>query len=83
MTPVEVYPSDLDWPTVMGDMSARGMTYYAQARAIGVRHSTYDHWRRFRGKPQHAYGEAILELHAKVCGHELTILRRQEGAPRL
>ncbi len=67
---------------MLEDVHGTGMTYLQIARTLGIQHSTLQFWRG-GGRPSHAYGEVLLELHAKVCGPSLTILRRQEAKPRL
>lgn len=82
MTVIDIYPADIEWRLIIEDIRGKGLSYYAQAKAIGVTKSTLDKWRH-GSPPNHAYGEAALELHARVCGFELTLQRRREAKPRL
>jgi hypothetical protein len=61
----------IDWKTIIEDMKHRDYPYSKQAEAIGRG------WSSFQGimrgcSPRFADGHALLILHAKVCGTQLT-----------
>jgi hypothetical protein len=78
-TPIEyVYPRVLNWAQIMRDIADNGLTYSSVSKTLGVGWSTVSRWRT-GSEPQHSIGCAILLLHAKYCGQDLTRQRVSEG----
>jgi hypothetical protein len=74
-----VYRSVLPWRKIFDDMKDRGCAYSRQASMIGLEWSSYQRFVKDGVEPRHSIGAAILELHTKLCGAELTRLRQTEG----
>lgn len=74
-----IYPRTVDWVRVLEDLPEHGMTYSAACRQLGVAWSTLTKWRH-GSEPGWSKGSAVLQLHAKVCGAELTKQRIQEAS---
>jgi hypothetical protein len=74
--PVIERPEPIDWPAIIAELQRQGASLRQIGGAIGVSHNTVTCWqqRRSRGTasiPNHADGEALLELHAILCGDEV------------
>ena len=73
-----VYPTVLPWRTIFDDLSRAGQTPYRVANLIGYSWSTVQRWYYDGVEPRESAARAILELHKRFCGEELTDRRKQE-----
>lgn len=67
----------LDWPRILQDMKDRGTSIYQAAKILGRPETTVQSWCKGH-EPSYSNGAAILLLHSKVCGEELTKNRCNE-----
>lgn len=74
----DVYTIQLDWAQITRDIKAAGVPYTQQAFALGKQFSTLQTWMQ-GGEPEFRNGCALLVLHRKVCGPQLTLKRLMEG----
>ncbi len=74
----DVFPRIMDWPKVIEDIKATGLTYSAIANTIGAGWSTFQRYRE-GGEPRHSVGSSILLVHSRHCGIELTKPRVAEA----
>lgn len=63
----------------MADLVGAGWGPYRVSLCLGVALSTVQNWAE-GGEPRHALGDALLRLHAMVCGQELAQKRRSEAS---
>lgn len=70
-----VHQKKVDWPAVIEDLRARGLTITKIAACLGLNRTTVSEW-RLNHEPNFASGAALLELHSRYCGEDLTKLRR-------
>jgi hypothetical protein len=75
---IDVFPISPDWKVLMDDIKGRGLSYSRQALSIGLQWSTVQVWHH-GGGPTFANGHALLILHSKICGIELTKKRLDEA----
>lgn len=73
-----IYPPKINWAQIMADLKDAGCSVYGVAGIIGAAYCTAQNWSK-GGEPGHGYGEALLRLHSRVCGDELTKRRCNEG----
>jgi hypothetical protein len=73
-----IYPRILDWAQIMRDI-ADHISYTQVANILGVGWSTVQRWRT-GSEPRHSMGSALLMVHAKYCGSDLTRQRVAEAA---
>lgn len=73
----EIDARKLDWPRIIADLRERDCSVYRAAQLLGTALSTVQSW-GYGVEPGHSKGEALLKLHAQVCGPDLTTLRRTE-----
>lgn len=72
-----IYPRMLDWAQIMRDLYEH-ITYNEVAKILGVNWGNVQRWRT-GSEPGYSKGSAILLLHARCCGGELTKQRILEG----
>ena len=68
---LNVYPKEIDWAVISDDIKGSGLCYFRQAIALGKEWSTLQKWRN-GAQPRFCDGHALLMLHTKICGEELT-----------
>ena len=73
-----VYPRFINWIQVTKDIAEHGLTYNGISQCMGVGYSTLQRWRT-GSEPCHSSGSALLLIHAKYCGGELTKQRVAEA----
>jgi len=73
-----VYPREIDWAQITLDISQHGMTYSGISKCLGVGWSTVQRWRK-GAEPRTSFGNALLLVHARTCGGELTRQRVGEA----
>lgn len=73
-------PTEPPWPLLLADLAERGWSTARVARALLAPYTTVAGWDR--KTPSYPYGQALLKLHAWVCGPELTQKRNDEAAQR-
>jgi hypothetical protein len=56
-----------DWFKVLAELQAAGFSNADAARALGVADTTVRNW-KYGIEPIHSKGQALLELHRKLCG---------------
>jgi hypothetical protein len=71
---VDVYPLEVDWPLLIDDITRHGVTPSRQADMLGKGWSTFQRWLHGT-EPRFRHGHALLILHQKICGPELTLQR--------
>lgn len=76
-----VYPLVMPWGAIVDDLYRRGYTDYRIGQILGVDAATVGAWHK-GSEPRHSFGEALIELHTKVCGEALTKERLKEARPR-
>lgn len=60
-------PIKRDWPKIMRELRARGLTPYKVATVLGCSHCTAQNWEK-GGEPGHAFGEALILLYEATFG---------------
>ena len=75
---VVVLPPRIDWSQVMIDLYNSGVCAHRVSKLIGSSHAAAMNWEK-GGEPGHAYGVALLRLHASFCGAALTTRRQVEA----
>ncbi len=76
---VDVQTVDINWRDIIEDnYNIGGLPYTHQALAIGKEWSTLQRWLH-GSQPSFAAGMALLALHSRQCGHEMTLQRLREG----
>lgn len=73
-----VFPPRVKWAVVMIDLTAAGWGPYRVSLCLGAALSTVQNWAE-GAEPRYGYGDALLRLHAMVCGPELALKRRLES----
>lgn len=73
-----VYPTVLPWRTIFDDLWDAGCSPYRVANLIGYGWSTVQRWYYDGVEPRESAARAILELHKRFCGEELTKKRIQD-----
>ena len=73
-----VYPRVINWGDIMEDIATNGMTYSDVSKCLGIAGATIQGWRT-GSEPRHSSGGALLLVHARICGRELTKLRVAEA----
>jgi hypothetical protein len=76
-----ITPLNVNWVTLIHDMKERGISFLKQSESIGEEWPTFQRWLRGGGTRFHN-GHALLILHSKVCGIELTQKRIMESLPK-
>lgn len=71
---IDVFPLEVSWTTLIDDMTRKGYTPTRQAAMLGKGWSTFQRWLNGT-EPRFRHGHALLVLHQKICGPELTKLR--------
>ena len=71
---IDVFPLEVNWATLIDDITRRGYTPARQAAMLGKGWSTFQRWLNGT-EPRFAHGHALLILHQKICGPELTCER--------
>lgn len=75
----------MDWTQIMIDLHDRGIPAYRVALILCVSDTAAYNWMkngrgvRKRCEPGYALGKALLALHTKVCGADLTTQRISES----
>lgn len=71
-------PLEIKWNVLINDIRRKGFTYQQQYDILGKPQSTFSQW--ISGSdPRFSSGCALLILHQKVCGEELTRKRIAEA----
>lgn len=78
---IDIYPKQVNWRRILDDMKEHGLSYSAQAEALGRGWSSYQCYLD-GGEPRYGNGAAILRLHVNICGIELTMRRIEEAEMR-
>lgn len=65
----------IDWPSIMADLKAAGMSYQAQALVLDKRLSTIQRWLHDGVEPRYSDGADLIRMHAEVCGVYTTLER--------
>jgi len=73
-----VYPRVLNWSQIMHDIADNGCSYSEVSKILGVGWSTVQRWRT-GSEPGHSIGTALLMIHAKYAGQDLTKQRVSEA----
>ena len=73
-----VYPRVLDWSNIMADIADNGCSYSDVSKILGVGWPTVQRWRT-GSEPGHSKGTALLLIHARYCGQDLTKQRVSEA----
>lgn len=73
-----IYPTMLPWRTIFNDLASARCSPYRVACLIGYSWSTVQRWYYDGVEPRESAARAILELHKRFCGEELTEKRKQE-----
>lgn len=81
LAPVYVYPQLMPWEAMLEDLHAAAWTDYRIAKTLGCDHSTVQAWAQ-GSEPRHSFGQALIELHWRVCGEECGKKRHSEAKPR-
>ena len=68
----DINPKKLDWRRILDDIKCRGTSIYQAAKIIGKPETTVQAWHTGKHEPSYSNGAAVLLLHARVCGEELT-----------
>ncbi len=77
---LDVYPLQIDWRRIADDLrTLRKIEYTRQAEAIGIPRRSFQTLMRRGTPPRFQIGHALLVLHAKVCGLDLTLSRLKSG----
>lgn len=76
-----VYPKVLPWEQIFNDLIRNGCTQSMLANLMGVKVSTLQRWCNGT-EPKHGIGEAIIVIHRRYCGVELTERRITEARTR-
>jgi hypothetical protein len=76
----DIYPKRLDWRRILEDMRERGTSIYQAAKILGKPETTVQSWYRLKypSEPSYSHGAAVLLLHARICGEDLTKRRCNE-----
>ncbi len=74
-----VHARRINWPTIFRDMRAQGVKYSHQAELCGIAWGTYNEYRLRGAEPKHSVGQAILLLHRRTCGIQLSEKRLLES----
>lgn len=69
------FPERINWLQVAADIKQAGMSYNCQAVEIGKVWSSYQRMLEPGLQPRYSDGAAMLNLHLKMCGIELTLAR--------
>lgn len=72
------YPKKLPWDEIFHDINRAGISPYQTSILIGESWSSTQRWARGT-EPKHSIGIAILEVHSRYCGIELTEQRISEA----
>lgn len=67
MTDPERRPHSRDWPGIIAELEAAGVSNSELARLLNVTRSAVFHWLRSGREPSYYYGEKILQIHARHC----------------
>lgn len=78
---MDVVPVKVDFGELMRDMHEKGVPYTHQALSIGKEWSTLQMWMK-GAQPRFSSGLALLALHSRICGQQMTLKRLRE-APAL
>ncbi len=73
----DINPKRLDWRRIISDLKSRGVSIYQAAKILGKPETTVQSW-WVGHEPSHSNGAAVLLLHSKICGEELTKIRCNE-----
>jgi len=73
-----VYPRIINWVQITRDIAEHGLNYNGICTCLGATWSTVQRWRT-GSEPSHSKGSALLLIHAKYCGAELTKQRVSEA----
>jgi len=76
---IDICPLRVNWSQVILDMKSAGKPYIRQALDIGLEASTLRRWLEGTAEPGFSNGHALLILHSKVCGIEMTQMRLLES----
>ena len=76
---IDVFPINPDWSVIIADMKEMGLSYSRQARAIGKEQSGVQCYYQEGVPPRFPEAHALLILHSKICGIELTRKRLEEA----
>ena len=74
-----LYPRIIDWTSIVSDMYTKGVSYWDMCLALDIPWSTFSNYRK-GSEPKHSTGSAILLMHSKVCGIDLTKQRIAEAS---
>jgi len=74
-----IYARRIDWPVVIADMRDAGLTYLDMTDLLGIPWATFAQYRRHGSEPRHSVGQAILLLHRRTCGIQLSERRLLES----
>lgn len=78
-----VYPTVLPWADIFSDLTGAGCSPYRVSTLIGESWSTVQRWVPGDIEPRDSRSRAILELHSRYCGVELTLQRLMEAVPEI
>lgn len=67
----------VDWPAIVSELRACGMTHQAIADAIGAHKSTVVLWVSEQREPQHILGDRLIDVWCMVVGRSRWHVPRQ------
>lgn len=77
-----VYPTVLPWRDIIKDLKGAGLSAKGTADLVGCSWSTFQRWYCDGVEPRHSYATAILALHTRYCGDDLSKKRMSEATPK-
>ncbi len=78
-----IYRTILPWQDIFDDLRKAGCPPYKVAIIVGYGWSTLQRWVYDGVEPRESAARAILTLHTRYCGEEITRQRSQEAKPVL
>jgi len=72
-----VFPKVLPWETILEDLKKTGYNAYQVSILVGAKWSSFQNV--VNVEPRDSMARAILKIHSRYCGEELTIQRISEG----
>jgi len=69
----------INWDTIFKDLEKVGQVAYKIKNQLGVAWSTLDYWKTPGYEPKESIARALLEIHTRHCGIELTQRRIKEA----
>lgn len=76
----EIFAPKMNWRQVLEDLDRAGCSGYRVAKTLGVNWSTVQHWRDYEyAELKYGLGRALLRLHARYCGADMTAIRQAEA----